>query len=250
MEGKVALVTGGSSGIGRASALAFAREGAQLVVADVNIEGGEETVRLINNGTGAACFIKTDVSRATEVESLLDQTVDTFGRVDYAVNNAGIIGTLAPLHETREDVWDQVIDTNLKGVWLCMKYEIRHMLKQGVGAIVNIASVGGLVGSAMGASAYFASKHGVIGLTRSAALEYAQRGIRINAVCPGITRTPMVASTRGAGAEVERQLTANYPMKRMGEPEEVAEAVVWLCSDAASFVTGHALVVDGGFLAQ
>jgi len=243
LEGKIALVTGGSSGMGRTTALAFAREGAKVVIADIQVEGGEETVQTIDDTGGEAIFFKTDVSRRDEVEALINRVVETYGRLDCAFNNAGIEETsLLPTAESTEENWDRVIGTNLKGVWLCMKYELAQMVKQGSGAIVNTASVGGLVGFE-GIGAYVASKHGVIGLTKTAALEYATAGIRVNAVCPGVIRTPMLADAEALLAPLE-------PMGRIGLPEEIAEAVVWLCSDAASFVTGHPMVVDGGILAQ
>ncbi len=246
-EGKVALVTGAASGIGRASALAFAREGAKTVVADVLVEGGGETVWIIKESGGDALFVRTDVSKAAEVETLIQKIVETYGRLDYAHNNAGIAGADAPTADCTEENWDHTIAINLKGVWLCMKYEIPQMLKQGGGAIVNTASTAGLVGLE-GSPAYCASKGGVIQLTRAAALDYAKAGIRVNAVCPGVIRTPMVE--RLVGTEAEAGLIAMEPIGRMGKPEEVAEAVVWLCSDAASFVTGNAMPVDGGLVAQ
>jgi len=249
LEGKVALVTGGSSGIGRATALAFAREGAQVVVADVSVEGGQETARTIKENGGQAVFIKADVSKSGDVEGLIEQAIQTYGRLDYACNNAGIEGEQASTVNCSEANWDRVINVNLKGVWLCMKYEIPHMLKQGSGAIVNMSSVAGLVGFS-NAPAYTASKHGILGLTKTAALEYAKAGIRVNAVCPGVIRTMMVERVTGGDPQVEAQLTAIEPVGRMGRSEEVAEAVVWLCSDAASFVTGHAMVVDGGLVVQ
>src|SRR5215813_4530907 len=246
-EGKVALVTGAASGIGKASALAFAREGARTVVADVVVEGGEETVRMIKEAGGDALFVRTDVAKAAEVEMLIQKIVKTYGRLDYAHNNAGIAGADAPTADCTEENWDRTIAINLKGVWLCMKYEIPQMLKQGGGAIVNTASTAGLVGLE-GSPAYCASKGGVIQLTRAAALDYAKAGIRVNAVCPGVIRTPMVE--RLVGTEAEAGLIAMEPIGRMGKPEEVAEAVVWLCSDAAWFVTGNAMPVDGGLVAQ
>ncbi len=249
LEGKVALVTGGGSGIGRATALVFAREGAKVVVADVLTEGGEETVQRIKEAGGKAIFVKTDVSKAAEVMALVDSAVSTYGKLDCAFNNAGIEGNMAPTADCTEENWDRVIAINLKGVWLCMKYEIPEMLRQGSGAIVNTASVAGFVGF-QGLPAYCASKGGIIQLTRAAALEYATRGIRVNAVCPGVIRTPMVDRITGGKPDAEAQFTALEPIGRMGAPEEVAEAVVWLCSDAASFVTGHPMVVDGGFIAQ
>ena len=248
-EGKVALVTGGSSGIGRATASAFAGEGANVVVADVLVEGGGETVRMIKEAGGEAIFVKTDVSKATEVEALIKKAVETYGRLDCAINNAGVEGTMAPTADCTEENWDCTININLKGVWLCMKYEIPQMLKQGGGTIVNTASVAGLVGL-QGLPAYCASKGGVVQLTRTAALEYAKAGIRVNAVCPGVIRTPMVDRLTAAQPEMKEALTAMEPVGRTGKPEEVAEAVVWLCSDSASFVTGHAMAVDGGFIAQ
>jgi NAD(P)-dependent dehydrogenase (short-subunit alcohol dehydrogenase family) len=250
VEGKVALVTGGGSGIGRATALAFAREGATVVVADVAVAGGEETVQLIYQAGAQATFCKADVSQASEVEALINKTVSTYGRLDCAHNNAGIEGVAARTADYPEEDWDRVIATNLKGVWLCMKYEILHMQPQGGGAIVNTASIAGLVG-AQRMPAYVASKHGVAGLTKAAALEYSRAGIRVNAVCPGVIRTPMVERFFFSHhPRAESRLTAAEPIGRLGTPEEVAAAVVWLCSDAASFVTGHTMAVDGGLVAQ
>ena len=249
LEGKVALVTGGASGIGRATALAFAREGAKVVIADVAVEDGEETVRMIEESGGKAIFVETDVSQSDQVEALINKAVETYGRLDCAFNNAGIEGEQALTPDCTEENWDRVININLKGVWLGMKYEIPQMLKQGGGAIVNMSSVAGLVGFPS-SPAYVASKHGILGLTKTAALEYATEGIRVNAVCPGVIRTPMVERATGGDPEVEAQFAAMEPVGRMGKPEEVAEAVVWLCSDAASFVTGHSMVVDGGLVAR
>src|SRR5215510_11459903 len=249
VEGKVALVTGGASGIGRATALTFAREGAKLVIADMNEEGAQQTVHMITEKGGEAIFVRTDVSKAVEVQALISQAVATYGRLDCAHNNAGISGGGRALTaDYSEDTWHQVIAVNLTGVWLCMKYEIPQMLRQGGGVIVNTASVAGLIGG-QGLAAYVASKHGVVGLTKTAALEYAHQGIRVNCVCPGVIHTPMTA--RGLGdPERRRRIIASEPLGRVGTPEEVAEAVVWLCSDAASFVTGHTMTVDGGFVAQ
>ena len=249
LDGKVALITGAGSGIGRASALAFAREGARVAVADIVVEGGEETVRMVKEAGGEAFFIKVDVANAVEVEAMVNTVVDTYGRIDCAYNNAGIEGRLASTDAYPEDVFDKVIDINLTGVWLCMKYELPHMLKQGSGAIVNTASGAGLIGVA-GMSAYVASKHGVVGLTKTAALEYAKSGIRVNAVCPGLIQTPMVERITADQPQLGEALVAAEPIGRTGKPEEIAESVVWLSSDAASFVTGHAMSVDGGFVAQ
>jgi NAD(P)-dependent dehydrogenase (short-subunit alcohol dehydrogenase family) len=249
VEGKVALVTGGASGIGRATALTFAREGAILVIADRNEDGGQQTVHMITENGGEATFVQVDVTSASAVEALISKTVETYGRLDCAHNNAGIAsGVPALTADYPEERWHQVIAVNLTGVWLCMKYEIVQMLHQGGGAIVNTASIAGLVGGAGGA-AYTASKHGVIGLTKTAALEYATQGIRVNCVCPGYIQTPMTA--RGlSDPERRAQIVARHPLGRVGTPEEIAEAVVWLCSDAASFVTGHAMSIDGGYVAQ
>lgn len=249
LEGKIALVTGGSSGIGRAAALAFAREGADLVVADIQTEPGEETVQMIENTGRKAIFVKTDVSKATEVEVLISTAVETYGRLDCAHNNAGIEGTMATTANYTEDDWDRIMTINLKGTWLCMKYEILQMLKQGGGTIVNTASTNGMTGFP-GMPAYCASKGGILQLTRTAALEYARAGIRVNAVCPGTIQTPMLERIATNISNAGTPFALNLPSGRIGAPEEAAAAVVWLCSDAASFVTGHALVVDGGMTAQ
>ena len=246
VTGKVALVTGSGSGIGRASALAFAREGAQVIVSDVSVAGGEETVRLIQQATGEAVFVGADVSQPAEVEALIAKTVETYGRLDCAHNNAGIAGRTARVADDTEENWDQILAINLKGVWLCMKYEIPAMLQHGGGAIVNTASDAGLIGLRR-AGAYVASKHGVVGLTKTAALEYAKAGIRVNAVCPGPIDTPMLQQASG---RVIEQMAAAQPNGRLGKPEEIAEAAMWLCSGAASFVTGHPMPVDGGYMAQ
>lgn len=249
MKDKVALVTGGSSGIGKATALLFAKKGAKVAIADVSTEQGEETVREIRELGGDAIFVKCDVSDAKQVQDLIDKVVSTFGRLDYAFNNAGIEGAGGPTAECTEDNWSRVIDINLKGVWLCMKHEIQQMLKQKQGVIVNNSSIAGLIGF-QGMPAYVASKHGVIGLTKTAALDYAKEGIRVNAICPGVIRTAMVERVIAENPAAEQQFTASTPLGRLGKPEEIAEAVVWLCSEAASFVTGQAIAVDGGFIVQ
>jgi NAD(P)-dependent dehydrogenase (short-subunit alcohol dehydrogenase family) len=250
ISGKVALVTGGSSGIGRAASLAFAREGARVVVAARRIEQGEETTTLIREAGGEGIFVRADMSRRADIEALVEQTVATYGRLDFAFNNAGIEGTpFVPTADYSEDAWDQVITINLKGVWLCMKFEIPSMLKQGGGVIVNMASVSGLMGGGVGA-AYTASKHGVVGLTREAALEYAGQGVRVNAVAPAVIRTPMAERALLQDSESEARIATLHPLGRVGTPGEVAEAVVWLCSDAASFITGHTLPIDGGVLGR
>jgi len=246
--GKVALVTGGASGIGRASALAFAREGARVVVADVSVAGGEETVAQIKAAGGEALFVPTDVSQAGAVAALINHIIEQYGRLDFAHNNAAIEGAIAATADYTEDDWDRAINVNLKGTWLCMKYEIQHMLRQGGGSIVNTASVVGLVGTP-GIPAYCAAKGGVIQLTKAAALEYAKAGIRINAICPGAIQTPMLNRLL-AQPGAETGTLASIPLGRIGQPEEVAGAVIWLCSPAASYVTGHIMVVDGGMVAQ
>lgn len=244
---KVVVVTGGSSGIGKATALSFAQKGAKVVVVDW-IENNETTSLLKKTGE-KFLFIKCDVSKESEVKAMVEKTIETFGRLDYAFNNAGIEGKSAPTQDCTEENWDKVIGINLKGIWLCMKYEIPEVLKQGKGAIVNCASVAGLVGFA-GLPAYVASKHAVIGLTKTAALENAKLGIRINAVCPGIIATPMIDRLIKNDKEVEKQFVSLEPVGRFGQPQEIANAVMWLCSDQASFVTGHAMAVDGGFVTQ
>jgi NAD(P)-dependent dehydrogenase (short-subunit alcohol dehydrogenase family) len=250
MNGMVALVTGGASGIGRASALAFAARGARVVIADVDEVGGSEAARSIQVQGGAATFVRTDVSQAAEVEAMVQAALRHYGRLDYAHNNAGIFGELAPTADCTEENWDRVIATNLKGVWLCMKHEIPVMVRQGSGAIVNTSSVLGLVGTAMGAPAYVAAKHGIAGLTRTAALEYIQAGVRINAVCPGAIRTPLFEGIVRARPEIDALAVATHPISRIGTPAEIAAAVVWLCSDAASFVVGAMLSADGGSVAM
>lgn len=249
IAGKTALVTGGGSGIGRAAALAFAQAGANVVVADVDRAGGEATVALMERLAGVGFFVLADVAQSSEVDALIKATVAKFGSLDCAFNNAGIQGDLSPTAECSEENWDRITGTNLKGVWLCLKYEIAQMLKQGGGAIVNNASNFGLVGS-HGMPAYSAAKHGVVGLTKTAAIEYAQAGIRINAVCPGPVQTPLVDKIIALQPEIVAAITAREPIGRMGQPNEVASAVVWLCSDEASFVVGSILSVDGGYVAQ
>ncbi len=249
MLGKVVLITGGGSGIGRTTAIVFAREGGKVVVTDIDSDGGGQTVQSIKKSGGDAFFQKLDVTNAQNVQTAVDKTVQIYGRLDYAFNNAGIIGAADILvGDYPEKSWDMVIDINLKGVWLCMKYEIQQMLKQGGGAIVNTASVYGLVGGIN--AGYVAAKHGVVGLTKSGALNYADKGIRINAVCPGFIRTPMVEKFIEEKPETEKEFNTLHPIGRMGQPDEIAAAVIWLCSDSASFVTGQAINVDGGFLAQ
>jgi NAD(P)-dependent dehydrogenase (short-subunit alcohol dehydrogenase family) len=249
VEGKVALITGGGSGIGRAAALLFGREGAKVLVADYDPEGGERTVKTIKEAGGNAMFHAADVSNPQDVDGLMHLVVETYGRLDCAFNNAGIEGQMAATPECSLENWNRVIAINLTGVFLCMKYEIPLMLRHGGGSIVNTASAAGLVGLA-GGPAYVAAKHGVTGLTKTAALEFAQQGIRVNAVCPGFIRTPMVERVLDKGGLSEEQIFASEPMHRMGKPEEIAEAVLWLCSGASSFVTGLPMPVDGGYVAQ
>jgi NAD(P)-dependent dehydrogenase (short-subunit alcohol dehydrogenase family) len=249
VQGKVVLVTGGGSGIGRATALKLAQEGAKVMVADYVPEGGERTVKMITDKSGTASFFLADVSVAKQVEAMVAKTVETYGRLDGAFNNAGIQGGMATTVETIEQHFDRTIAINLKGVWLCMKYEIPRMLNQVGGSIVNAASICGLVGFEL-LCAYNAAKHGVIGLTRTAALEYAAQRIRVNCVCPGVIRTPMVERVFDSGRLTEDQINAAEPIGRIGRPEEIAKAVVWLLSDAAPFVIGHPMTIDGGWVAR
>jgi NAD(P)-dependent dehydrogenase (short-subunit alcohol dehydrogenase family) len=248
--GKVAIVTGGSAGIGRAAAIAFAREGAKVVVASRRNKEGEDTVQLIKQAGSDGFFIKTDVAKAADVRAMVEKTIATYGRLDYAFNNAGVIEEKpGPLVEQSEETFARIMDINVKGVWLSMKYEIPEMLKHGGGAIVNMSSVAGFVGFP-GLGIYIASKHAVIGLTKSAAVEYSKSGVRVNAVNPAAIETDMLAHVAGDNPEAVTQMAAGHPIGRIGRPEEVADAVVWLCSDKASFVTGHSLLVDGGYTAQ
>ena len=246
--GKVVLVTGGASGIGRATALAFGRAGAAVVIADVSVDGGHATAAMIVENGGKALFVQANVSHAQDVEILLDKTQYHYGRLDCAVNCAGQQAAGARLDEIEEEDFDRLMDVNVKGVWLSMKYQLRRMKEQGGGAIVNLSSSYGLVG-APSQGAYAASKHAVAGLTRTAAAEYAKDGIRVNALCPGAVRTPMLARALGGEAALEKKLRAAHPMDRFAEPHEIANAILWLCSEQSSFVTGHQLTADGGFTA-
>jgi NAD(P)-dependent dehydrogenase (short-subunit alcohol dehydrogenase family) len=248
LHGKVAMVTGGTSGIGRDTAVLFAKAGAKVVVTGRREREGKGTVELIRSAGGEGLFIKADVSRAADVDALVQEAVEKFGRLDIAFNNAGVEETFVPIADESEENWDRIIDINLKGTWLCLKHEIRQMLQQGDGgAIVNMASVAGLIG-APGSAAYAASKHGVMGLTKSAALETARSGIRVNAVCPAVVDTPMGERLFGE-PEMHKFAIGLHPIGRFGTPVEIAEAVVWMCSDRASFMTGQYIALDGGFLA-
>lgn len=246
---KVVLITGAGAGIGRATALAFAHAGARLALADVDEDAGTTTANMVQEIGSEALFLRADMSQATDVAQMVQATVAHFGQLDCAFNNAGIEGPPTRTADVTETEFDQILAVNLKGVWLCMKYEIQQMLRQGGGVIVNTASVAGLVG-AHSMPAYAASKHGVIGLTKTAAVEYARKNIRVNAVCPAVIRTAMVNRALEVMPQLAEGMIAANPSRRLGEPEEVAAAVLWLCSDAASFTTGAALTIDGGLTAQ
>jgi NAD(P)-dependent dehydrogenase (short-subunit alcohol dehydrogenase family) len=249
VKGKVAIVTGAASGIGRASAVAFAALGARVTVADIDTDGGQGTVDAISASGGSAVFVRTDVTKSADIQALIATTVDRWGRLDFAHNNAGTSGPSAMTADYSEEDWNKVVALNLTSTFLCMKYEIPAMLATGGGSIVNTASGAGLVGFA-GLPAYVATKHGVVGLTKAAALEYARSGIRINAVCPGTTRTAMLEEFMGGDPKMEKMMAASTPLHRLADPAEIAAAVVWLCSDAASFVIATAMPVDGGAVAQ
>jgi NAD(P)-dependent dehydrogenase (short-subunit alcohol dehydrogenase family) len=249
LDGKVTLVTGAGGGIGRATAVVLGQAGAKVLVSDVSTRRGEETVKLVREAGAEAEFCKADVSRAADVEALIAAAVNKWGRLDCAHNNAGISGNIAAVADDTEENWDRTLAVDLKGVWLCMKYEILQMLKQGGGSIVNTSSTAGLAG-AVRMGAYAAAKHGVIGLTRTAALEYARSNIRINAVCPGVIGTPVILGWFEANEKLKQRMTAQEPIGRLGRPEEIGNAVAWLFSDRASFVTGTAFPVDGGLIAQ
>lgn len=244
---KTIIITGAANGIGKATAIAFAERGANVVVAD--IVDTSETLNTITSAGGKAIGVSCDVSKESDVKAMVEKTIAAYGKLDYAFNNAGIEGVMTMTQDYSEEAWLRTIDVNLKGVWLCMKYEIPEMLKSGGGSIVNCASIAGLVGF-LGSSAYVASKHGVVGMTKTAALENAKTGIRVNAICPGVIHTPMIDRFSKGDPQVQAQLASGAPMSRMGQPEEIADAVVWLCNPGASFVTGQAIAVDGGWVTQ
>lgn len=248
-EDGVALVTGAAAGIGRAIALAFADQGASVVVSDIDDEGGEQTASSIRAEGGDALYVRADVSSSTEVEELFERVDDEYGRLDYACNNAGIEGELGPAADCSLEAWEKTMSINLDGTFYCLREELQRMVPSGKGAIVNISSVAGFSGFP-GMAAYVSSKHGVVGLTKTAALDYAESGVRINAVCPGVIDTEMIDRATQGDPDARQQYIAMEPVGRMGEPEEVAESVLWLCSEKASFVTGETLAVDGGFLAR
>lgn len=249
LENRVALITGGTTGIGRDTAVLFAKHGAKVVFTGRREAEGNETLNLVRAAGGDGLFLKSDVSKASDVQSIVQKTVEKFGRLDVAFNNAGVEGQLGPLIDQTEENWDYVHNINLKGLWLCLKYEIQQMLKQGRGgAIVNMSSVAGLIGAA-GLGVYIASKHGVLGLTKTAALEYAPQGIRVNAVCPAVIETAMADRAFGADPSVSKAMLNLHPLGRFGKPVEIAEAVLWMCSEKSSFMTGHEIVMDGGMLA-
>jgi NAD(P)-dependent dehydrogenase (short-subunit alcohol dehydrogenase family) len=249
MTGKVVVITGGASGIGRATALAFAREGARVVIGDVNVSGAESVVAMIKNTGGEASCLPVDVTKAADIQNMIGHAVRQYGGLDFAFNNAGLVGSVAGIVATSEEDWHSVVATNLTGVWLCMKYEIPEMLKRGKGAIVNNGSFTGLVGMP-GPIANVATKHGVSGLTKSAALQYATQGIRVNAVAPGVVRSALTDQLKALKPEAEASMLSVVPQRRWCEPEEIATVVVFLCSDGASHITGHVLPIDGGLTAN
>ena len=245
LKNKIALITGGSSGIGKAAAQLFSREGAKVVIGDINVEGGEETVRSISDAGGDAHFVRTDVSKSVEVKALINKIIEIYGRLDCAFNNAGILEKITSVVDHTEETWDRTLETNLKGTWLCMKYEIPTMLQQSSGAIVNTTSTAGFMIGNKYRSAYAASKAGIVSVSKVAALEYAEYGVRVNVICP-VARTPMLEKVFELHPQAEADFIDQIPMGRIAAPEEVAEGVLWLCSAASSFVTGHVLAVEGG----
>lgn len=248
---KVVLITGAASGLGAAAALMFADYGARVILADIDEDGCKQVGEEVNKNGGESFVTAVDLRVEQDVNDMVEAAVERFGRLDCAFNNAGIDGQMKPLHESTLDNWREVIAVNLTGVWLCLRSEIRQMVRQGGGgSIVNTASIAGVVGYPHNMSAYTAAKHGVVGLTRSAALEYAKQNIRVNAICPGVIRTPMLVGAIAKGIVTEEAAIGSTPLDRMGSPEEIAQAAAWLCSDASSYVTGHPMIADGGWTAQ
>ncbi len=245
LQGKIAVITGGGSGIGRASALKLAENGVKIGVSDIDPTNAQETADMIIQAGGEAIAMACDVTNTQQVEAMVNQTAETFGGLHIALNNAGVGGFMTPVDKLEENIWDQTINVNLKGVWLCMKHEVPHILKSGGGSIINVASLAGLIGFRANA-VYAASKHGVIGLTKSAALEYARLGLRVNAICPGFTETPMVTDMVEQVPKMGEATVKSSPMRRLGRVEEIADAVVYLAGDTSSFVNGHSLTLDGG----